>query len=180
MKKRPTIPAEDVALFRDAISGARPLREQSRRQPEQPVPSSKPIQREKDDQDVMAQLLDHPLDSNLLETDDQHEHRQNGVQRVVMRKLKRGQYARQSELDLHGMTVAQARDQLAAFIQESRSKGYRCVRIIHGKGLRSSQRGPVLKPRVAHWLRQRQEVLAYCPAQATDGGSGAVYVLLRR
>ncbi len=138
------------------------------------------MQREKDDRDVMEHLLDHPLDPSLLDASDEHEYRQNGVQLMVMRKLKRGQYVRQDELDLHGLTAVQARASMDTFIRQSREKGLRCVRVIHGKGLRSSQRGPVLKPKVASYLRQREDVMAFCSARPADGGSGATYVLLKR
>ncbi|MGH8453391.1 MAG: Smr/MutS family protein, partial [Nevskiales bacterium] len=148
--------------------------------PRTSAPSPHPRQTEQDEREVMEQLLDHPIDPAMLETGDEIEYRQDGVQLSVMRKLRRGQYARQAELDLHGLTVVQAREQLAVFLTRAAARDLRCVRVIHGKGLRSSQRGPVLKPKVAHWLRQRREVLAYCSASPMEGGSGAVYVLLRR
>lgn len=180
MKKKPAIDPEDSALFRDAIDGTRPLPGQKRYQPAPRTPLPRPLQRERDDQDVMAHLLSPPGEFAQIETGEEMEYRQNGVQLMVMRKLKRGQYSRQAELDLHGLTAAQARAQLDAFIKQSHEKGLQCVRVIHGKGLRSSQRGPVLKPKVANCLRQRQDVLAFCSARPVDGGTGATYVLLKR
>jgi DNA-nicking Smr family endonuclease len=103
-----------------------------------------------------------------------------GLQRTVMRRLRRGDYRIGAELDLHGMTADAARGELARFLREAIGRELRCVRIIHGKGLGSEGRGPVLKPRVARWLRQRDDVLAYCSARPADGGTGALYVLLRR
>jgi DNA-nicking Smr family endonuclease len=102
-----------------------------------------------------------------------------GLQRRILRRLRRGHYSLAAELDLHGMTVPVARVALQAFLQECRRRDLRCVRIIHGKGRRSSNEGPVLKVKVDRWLRQREDVLAFCSAQPADGGTGAIYVLLR-
>jgi len=100
------------------------------------------------------------------------------VSRQVMRRLRRGQFAIQQEIDLHGMTVDQAQTHLRAFIHDCSLSGFRCVRVIHGKGLRSGQRGPVLKTMVNSWLPKWREVLAFCSAPPQDGGTGALYVLL--
>jgi DNA-nicking Smr family endonuclease len=102
-----------------------------------------------------------------------------GVRVQVMRRLRRGLYPVEDELDLHGLTQTAARDSLADFIARSRDSGRRCVRIIHGKGYRSGARGPVLKTAVDLWLRRHTDVLAFTSARAIDGGTGAVYVLLR-
>ena len=102
-----------------------------------------------------------------------------GVRVQVMRRLRRGLYPTEDELDLHGMTQPAARDSLADFIARSRDSGRRCVRIIHGKGYRSGARGPVLKTAVDLWLRRHTDVMAFTSARAIDGGTGAVYVLLR-
>jgi DNA-nicking Smr family endonuclease len=102
-----------------------------------------------------------------------------GVRTQVMRKLRRGLYPVDDELDLHGVTQAAAREQLARFIASSRDAGRRCVRVVHGKGYRSGARGPILKTAVDLWLRRHLDVMAFCSAKAIDGGTGAVYVLLR-
>jgi len=102
-----------------------------------------------------------------------------GVRIQVMRRLRRGLYPVEDELDLHGHSQSAARDRLADFIARSRDGGRRCVRIIHGKGYRSGARGPVLKTAVNLWLRRHMDVLAFASARAIDGGAGAVYVLLR-
>ena len=101
-----------------------------------------------------------------------------GVQRKVIRKLKRGQIRVEDEMDLHGMRVRQAGEALERFLSECTDRGVRCVRVIHGKGLRSG--GSVLKENVATWLKLRGDVVAFCSATATDGGTGAVYVLLKK
>jgi DNA-nicking Smr family endonuclease len=102
-----------------------------------------------------------------------------GVRPQVMRKLRRGLYPTEDELDLHGTTQAEARARLSEFLAVNRDAGHRCVRIIHGKGYRSGARGPVLKTAVNLWLRRHTDVLAFTSARAIDGGTGAVYVLLR-
>lgn len=102
-----------------------------------------------------------------------------GVRQQTLRQLRRGRYPVEDELDLHGLSQSAARDQLAEFISSSRRAGRRCVRVIHGKGYRSGSRGPVLKVAVNTWLKRHPEVLAFTSARAIDGGTGAVYVLLR-
>jgi DNA-nicking Smr family endonuclease len=102
-----------------------------------------------------------------------------GVRIQVMRRLRRGLYPIDDELDLHGQRQTEARDQLADFIARSRDSGCRCVRIVHGKGYRSGGRGPVLKTAVNLWLRRHMDVMAFVSARAIDGGTGAMYVLLR-
>ena len=102
-----------------------------------------------------------------------------GVRTQVMRRLRRGLYPIDDELDLHGLSQSAARSELADFIARSRARGCRCVRIIHGKGYRSGARGPVLKTAVNLWLRPHLDVMAFVSARAIDGGTGALYVLLR-
>lgn len=102
-----------------------------------------------------------------------------GVRIQVMRRLRRGLYPIEGELDLHGLSQTAARDRLADFIARSRDGGRRCVRIIHGKGYRSGARGPVLKTAVNLWLRRHPDVMAFVSARPIDGGGGAMYVLLR-
>jgi DNA-nicking Smr family endonuclease len=102
-----------------------------------------------------------------------------GVRDQMMRRLRRGLIPSEDELDLHGLTQTQARDQLSDFIANSRNAGRRCVRVVHGKGYRSGARGPVLKTAVNLWLRRHLDVVAFTSAKAIDGGTGAVYVLLR-
>lgn len=102
-----------------------------------------------------------------------------GVRDQVLRRLRRGLIPSEDELDLHGLTQTEARDRLAEFITHSRDAGRRCVRVVHGKGYRSGVRGPVLKTAVNLWLRRHLDVMAFSSARAIDGGTGAVYVLLR-
>lgn len=103
-----------------------------------------------------------------------------GLQHRLKQRLKRGDIPLDAHLDLHGQTIAEAGDTLAQFLREAQQNGCRCVLVVHGKGQRSQQGKPVLKSQVNHWLRQHDAVLGFCSAQARHGGSGALYVLLRR
>lgn len=173
-----SISEEERSLFRDSVGTVKDVPSGKRRRLWRRTPSARPAMREADERAVIGELLDLPPPD--IETGDDLFHRREGVQWSIMRKLRRGQYRCQAELDLHGMVVDVARHCLAVFLREALDRDYRCVRIIHGKGLRSGNRGPILKVKVAGWLRQRDEVLAYCSARQTEGGTGAVYVLLRR
>ena len=137
-----------------------------------------PRQRLRTEQEVLAESLADlsPLDDGL-ESGAVAGFLRDGLSRQVLRKLRRGHWAMQGELDLHGHDVAEAREALVVFLQHACAT-VRCVRIIHGKGLRSKNGEPVLKSRVARWLSQREEMLAFCQARPADGGAGAVMVLL--
>lgn len=170
---------DDAALFRSTVGPVADIR-RTRRPPQRALPSARPRMREADEATVMAELLaDAPPDPDV-ETGDDLVYRRNGMQLAVIRRLRRGHYRCQAEIDLHGMVVDVARRCLSEFLQEALDRGHRCIRVVHGKGLRSGHRGPVLKIKVAGWLRQREEVLAYASARPVDGGTGALYVLLRR
>ena len=109
-----------------------------------------------------------------------HDFVANGVDPREIRKLKRGEYIVHDRHDLHGMTGAEVLASVRRFIENSRHRGHRCVCIIHGRGLHSTGNQPILKARVREYLRSHRSVLAYADAPVSDGGSGAVYVLLRR
>jgi DNA-nicking Smr family endonuclease len=168
----------DEDLFRKATAGARPLR-QDKVAPHKPKRKPVPQQRLRDQQEVVASLLSDDYLPDV-ETGEELLFVRPGLQQRVLRKFRRGQYAIEAELDLHGRTANEARELLAAFLRDARAHGRRCVRIIHGKGLGSAGKLPVLKVKVNTWLRQKNEVLAYCSARPQDGGTGAVYVLLKR
>ena len=120
---------------------------------------------------------DFDVDS-LLETDETLSFRRPEISADSVRKLRRGHWALQAQIDLHGLRRDQAREALGTFIHDSARRGLRCVRVVHGKGNGSPGREPVLKARVRRWLVQKQEVLAFVQARASDGGSGALMVLL--
>lgn len=170
---------DDFALFREAMRGAKPLKTEGRAIVAPPRPAPIPRQTQADEKEVLAEMMLDP-DPESYEGGDTLSWKNNGVQDGVFRKLKRGQFHIDGELDLHGLNSEKAALAVSRFMADSLARDRRCVRIIHGKGLRSPNSGPVLKIKLANWLRKRSEVLAYVSARPEDGGTGAVYVLLRR
>jgi DNA-nicking Smr family endonuclease len=114
-----------------------------------------------------------------IDIGDEGVHLRDGLPRRVLTDLRRGRWVVQAELDLHGLTRDAARSALALFLHEALESGHRCIRLIHGKGLGSPGREPVLKHLSRGWLMQREEILAFCQARPHDGGEGALLVLLR-
>lgn len=142
-------------------------------------PAPEPVQRMLDEQQAWKQALSDDFDvDSLLETDDTLSFRRPEITQESVRKLRRGHWALQGQIDLHGLRRDQAREALGQFIHDSARRGLRCVRVVHGKGNGSPGREPVLKARVRRWLVQKEEVLAFVQARASDGGSGALMVLL--
>lgn len=173
--------ADDTDLFRRAMHDVKPLRKPERAEARPSLPPPVPAQRYADDRAVMAELLapDREQDGLGAERGEALSYLRDGYPRRLLRKLRRGQFALAAEIDLHGMTVSRAHAALSGFLAEARERSWNCVRVVHGKGRRSSNRGPVIKGKVDRWLRQRDEVIAFCSARPVDGGTGAVYVLLR-
>lgn len=166
-------------LFRRSVGDVTPM-EHDRVLPQRPRPPAVPVQTRREQRRVLHDMLFGSFDDVDLETGEELFHVQPGVPLGVLHKLRRGRLAIEAELDLHGMTVPVARMALGEFLHHSRARGRRCVRVVHGKGRGSHQKQPVLKAKVNHWLRQRAEVLAFCSARPVHGGTGAVYVLLKR
>jgi DNA-nicking Smr family endonuclease len=167
-------------LFERSVGPVVPLRHGVRAAVERPRPAPAPRQRERDDAQVLREAISDEFDvETLLDTDDALSFRQRDVGPEVVRKLRRGAWTVQAQLDLHGLRRDQARERLATFLREADRHGLRCVRVIHGKGNGSPGREPVLKSRVKSWLVQKREVLAFAQARACDGGHGALLVLLR-
>ena len=128
----------------------------------------------------MRESLSDDFDvETLLDTDDQLSYTRAGIGSDVVRKLRKGHWVIQDQLDLHGMRTDEAREALGEFLRKMGRRGLRCVRIIHGKGLGSVNKEPVLKNKVRNWLVQKDEVIAFCQAKAADGGAGALVVLLK-
>ena len=170
---------DDRALFQAAVADAVPL-VNDKRVFEPPPPPPIPRQRQRDEAAALAEsLAPAPLDV-LLEGGDELAYLQRGLPRTLLRDLRRGRWVAEANLDLHGMNRDEARAALALFVAESLALGLRCLRIVHGKGLRSPGREPVLKELVRRWLAGRSEILAYCQTLGADGGGGAVLVLLKR
>lgn len=170
---------ENKPGFRKSIGRVRQL-PQTRVAPYRARRKPVPEQSRRDAREVVDNLLSDDYEPADIETGEELLFARPGLQRSVLRKLRRGQYAMEAELDLHGCTVPQAREKLLQFIRDVRGLNKRCVRVIHGKGKRSDGKLPVLKGKVNGWLRQRDEVLAFCSATHRDGGAGALYVLFRR
>lgn len=177
MTKKLPEDGDDTELFRAAIAGVKPL-EVRHHAHERPKPSARPLQKEADERAVLAELLNDP-EPDMLESGDTLIYQGPGLQDGVFRKLRRGQFHMQSELDLHGFNRAGAKLVLTEFLAHCQDRGYRSVRIIHGKGNGSPNSGPVIKTHLDSWLRKRKDVVAFCSARPVDGGTGAVYVLLR-
>jgi len=167
-------------LFVRAAGDVTPLRHAPRvlHAPDLPPPIA--VQQQLDEQRVLQESLSDEFDaSTLLDVDDALSFRRPGVGLDVTRKLRKGHWSIQREIDLHGLRREDAREALAAFIREAHRQGVRCVRVVHGKGLGSPGKTPVLKGRVQAWLVQKQEVLAFVQARGDEGGAGALVVLLK-
>jgi DNA-nicking Smr family endonuclease len=167
-------------LFRRAVADAVPLPPSDRADLARPRPKPIARQRRADEQQVLVDSLADPWDwEAAVSTGEELFFSRPGVPTAAIRKLRRGGWVLQGELDLHGHTGDEARVALAAFLNCCMIEDRRCVRIIHGKGHGSKNRLPVLKNKVRHWLMQREDVLAFCQARTVDGGAGAVIVLLK-
>ena len=172
---------DDSDLFRQFVDvdkklefdGIKPVRKKLSTQSRQQI--------EDDDRDQeIDEMFSEEYEPARIERGDELLFFRPGVSRADLKKLKKGLINIQGELDLHGLTVTMAREQLANYLHHCRQSGKRCVRIIHGKGRGSAQGKPVIKNKVNIWLRQRDEVLAFCSARLNDGGTGALYLLLKK
>lgn len=169
----------DSDLFRQAVRDVRPYKDE-RIAPYRKLPHARPRQSQLSEQQVLVDMMSDLYDPVDIETGEELHFCRNGIAQKVIHKLKRGHYRLEAELDLHGLNVEAARTEIHAFLAFCEAENCRCVRIIHGKGLSSRHKGPVLKKMVNRWLRQRREVLAFTSAVPRHGGTGAIYVLLKR
>ncbi|KQR89906.1 DNA mismatch repair protein MutS [Burkholderia sp. Leaf177] len=170
----------DADVFRHAIGEVEPLNVAERVPLPRVPPPPLPLQTRLDEEAVLHEALSDDYDpESLLDSDDSLSYCRHGVREEVVRKLRRGAWIVQAQLDLHGMRREEAREALSEFIREAVKRGLRCLRVIHGKGLGSIGREPVLKGKVRAWLVQKEEVIAFCQARPHDGGAGAVLVLLQ-
>jgi len=166
-------------LFIQAAGVVKPLPDKRRVLLKKEPPAPRPMQYEQDEKAVLIEAISDEFDvGTLLDVDDLLSFRRPGIGPDVTRKLRRGDWSIQRQLDLHGLRRDEAREQLSFFIREAHKQGIRCVRVVHGKGLGSPGKAPVLKSRVHSWLVQKQEVLAFVQAKPADGGGGALVVLL--
>jgi len=170
---------EDSQLFRDSVGEVKPVHH-DRVTPPRRAPSPRPKFREQDEAEVLRDLLSDQFEPVDMETGEELVFVRAGLQQRTLKKLRRGQFVVGAELDLHGMTAAVAREAVAGFLHDCKRRRVQCARIVHGKGRGSRHRAPVLKQKIGPWLQQRDAVLAYCSARNCDGGTGAIYVLLKR
>jgi DNA-nicking Smr family endonuclease len=169
----------EQALFTRAIGATQPLRQHGRVVHAPPAASPEPRQRQRDEQAALRESLSDEFDATtLLQVDEHLSFRRPGIGPDVPTRLRRGHWAVQGQIDLHGLRTDEAREALGQFLQGARRAGWRCVRVVHGKGLGSPGKTPVLKGKVQGWLVQRQDVLTFVQARPLDGGAGALLVLL--
>jgi DNA-nicking Smr family endonuclease len=171
---------DDADLFRRALADAKPLRAKKRALEviRKPIPRARFARA--DEMAALQESLAADIDETESHSGESLRFHRPSVGRRTMRKLARGNYSVQAEIDLHGMTAAEAKPRLIEFLETCAREGKLCVRVVHGKGLGSGARGPVLKQKVNRWLRQWDAVLAFVSTRQVHGGTGAIYVLLRQ
>jgi DNA-nicking Smr family endonuclease len=175
---KPKPDEDEAALFRAATRGVKPLRRVVAVAGDAPKPRARARFMRAGPAAVLEEILHGSPDEPQLDAADPSRFARPGVSATTLRKLRRGQFRVQAELDLHGLTQEEAKVQLREFLLAALHSHARCVRIVHGKGLRSGAKGPVLRPLVNRVLRQSAPVLAFASARQVDGGTGALYVLL--
>jgi len=170
----------EANLFRTSIGGVEPLRSRARVEHPRHLPPPIAHQRQLDEAAALVESFSDDFDADaVLDTDEQTSWKRETVSPEVVRKLRRGHWIIQAEIDLHGARVDGAREMVGEFLREAIKHHLRCVRIVHGKGHGSIGKQPVLKGKVKNWLMQKEEVMAFCQAREHDGGGGALIVLLR-
>ena len=172
---------EEANVFRTNVGNVSGLRDRNRVQHPSKKPAPEPVQTRLNDKAVLEASLSDEFDvENLLDIDDTMSFRRPGIGEDVIKKLRRGEWVPQDRVDLHGLRSDEAREALANFLRRSVRNGVRCVRVIHGKGIGSPDKLPVLKGKVRSWLVQKEEVIAFVQARESQGGAGALMVLLRQ
>ncbi len=170
----------EANLFARAVGAVQRLPHTDQASITPPAPAPVAVQRQKDEEAVLRDALSDGFDVNtLLDTDDALSFRRPGIGIDVTQKLRNGGWSIQREIDLHGLRTEEARVALAEFIRMAHKQGLRCLRVVHGKGLGSPGKTSVLKPKVHSWLIQKNQVMAFVQAKATEGGAGALVVLLQ-
>ncbi len=170
----------DANLFRMSVGEVAPMPVVDKKIPHVAFPQPIARQHLADEQRALEQSLSDEFSvETLLETDESLSFARPGIGPDTVRKLRKGHWVIQHQLDLHGLRTDEAREALAEFLRGACKRGLRCVRIVHGKGLGSVNKEPVLKNKVRNWLVQKDEVIAFCLARAVDGGAGAMIVLLK-
>jgi DNA-nicking Smr family endonuclease len=176
MVKKYTISPDDQSLFKKAMQGVKPLAHKKTAPPISPKP---PIKINRQNQDPPSSIFFSDYEKlDLVGGEDRLEYFHSSLPHKIIRNLRKGQYNAEAVLDLHGKTIEEARETLGVFLSNCQRKGIRHVIIIHGKGRTHSK--PIIKNKLNHWLRQTEHVLGFCSASPKNGGTGALYVLLRR
>lgn len=174
---------QDENFFREAMSGVNPLTTDKTSHlndsKQKPAPKILNLDDFEDELEIHDPLSDE-REITDIDGEEVLSFCRDGIQKNVFKKLRSGHYRISDELDLHGFTVKQAKDLLVYYLQEAAQFEGCCIRIIHGKGLSSGKQKSVLKTHINHWLREHERVLAFHSAKIRDGGTGAVYVLLKR
>ena len=166
--------------FRRAVGDVQPLQPTRRPAPDAPRPAPVPLQTRQDERAALMESVNGRVSiDDAIDSGDELVYVREGVSRQVLRRLRRGHWVVEDDLDLHGMNRREAAVSVAEFLRRCRTRGTGCVRIVHGKGLGSPRREPVLKGKLRQWLVHRDEVLAFCQAPSAQGGSGALLVLLK-
>ena len=183
----PTPPRDEATLFADEMLGVARLDEDRRGRVRAPAVITPPVSRRAaDDAEAYASLADLVDGQGAFDVSDTDEYLEGiapGLDKRIVKRLRKGDYALEAHVDLHGMTRDEARTEVERFLVTARAAGKRCVLIVHGRGLHSKDQVPVLKERIKVWLergRVARSVLAFTSARQCDGGAGAVYVLLRK
>ncbi len=172
--------AAEQQLFARAVGPVTPLRDANLALLQPLAPEPLPLQLWLDEERALLESISDDFDvSTLLDTDDQLSFRRPGIGMEITQRLRAGHWSIQHQLDLHGLRIDEAREALGLFIRHAHKRGLRCVRVVHGKGLGSPGKTPVLKGRVQRWLVQKNEVLAFVQARPAEGGAGALVVLLQ-
>ena len=181
-KQNEKISEQEQQFFRDEVADVRPLITEKRVETVKNKPSPRPRHNQEvfgSEESTNTAIMSDPVDLHDAAVEDVLFFARAGIQQKLQKKLRRGELPIEYELDLHGYSVAEAKTAIYEFIEECKNKHIRYVHIIHGKGYRSEQKIPVLKTHVAYWLPQHSDVLAFSSAQAKDGGTGAIYVILK-
>lgn len=172
--------AKERVLFAEQVGPVKRLKASDRVEHRLPRVKPEPLSQQADAKAVLTESLSDEFDvDTLLDTDDTLAFRRPEIGRDVLRKLRRGVWSLQGQVDLHGLRTEEARDTLGHFLKEAQTRGWRCVRVVHGKGLGSPGRVPVIKDKVKRWLAQSEKVLAFVQARGDEGGAGALIVLLQ-
>ena len=171
---------DEDALFSAAVKDAKPLKSPPKAHHAAVKPKPVPSQFIKDERQALRDSLsDDFYPAHEIESGEELLYLRTGQSPSVLSKLRRGFWVVQAQIDLHGLISDEAREYVAVFLSHCKKKNIRCVRIVHGKGLGSRNREPILKHKLRNWLIQKDEVIAYAQAKPEDGGSGAVIVLLK-